>query len=92
MRVLTGKAVSMGQIDDRQAAVIITMIAMGMVQMPVNQVVDMIAVGHGFMAAAWAMDVRLVVTAAIVIWRARGRIALVDVNLVLINMIFMEAM
>ncbi len=89
MHVLTGKAVAMGQIDHRQPAVIITMIPVGMVQMPVNQVVDMIAVGHRFMAAAWAMNVRLVVTTTIVIWRAHGRIALIDINLVFINMVFM---
>ena len=65
------------------------MIAVGMVQMPVDQVVDMIAVGHRLMATARTMDMRLVVTATIVIRRARGRVALVDVNLVFINMVFM---
>jgi hypothetical protein len=79
----------MGQIDHRQPTVIITMILVGMVQMPVNQIVDMSSVGHSFMAASWAMDVRLVVTTTIVIWRARFRIDLIDVNLVFINMVFM---
>ena len=65
------------------------MIPVGVVQMPVNQIVGMIAVGHRFMAATRAMNVRLVVTPTMVSRRARGRIALTDVNLVLIHMVFM---
>ena len=42
---------------DLQRAVIIAVIAMRMMQMAINQIIDVVAMRHGFMTAAGAMDV-----------------------------------
>ena len=44
----------------------------GMVQMAVDQIVDVISVGYGFVAAAWTVDVVLVVSTAAVLRGARA--------------------
>ncbi len=43
--------------DDLQRAVIIAVIAMRMMQMAIDQIIDVVAMRHGLMAAAGAMDV-----------------------------------
>lgn len=48
--------VGVGNLD----LVLVNMVAMRMVQMPVMDVVDMIAVTHGCVAAPWAMFMRVV--------------------------------
>lgn len=53
-----------------QLAVIVTMSAVGMVQMAIYQVVDMISMGDGLMAAGRAMSVCLLMSGAIVAWSA----------------------
>lgn len=45
-------------------AVVVAVIAMGMVQMTIDQIVHVIAVRHGFVAAAGAVDMIRVVRAA----------------------------
>jgi len=52
--------------------VIVAVVAMGMVQVIVHQVVNVIAMRHGRVAAVLAMMVTLLVVAAIVACRASG--------------------
>ena len=53
---------------------IVAVVAVGMMKVPVDQVVDVIAVGNGRMTAIRAMFVPLVVFAAIMLGSALGRI------------------
>jgi hypothetical protein len=66
-------------------AVIVAVVAVGMVQMPVHQVIDVVAVRHRFVAAVRAMLVGLVVLAAGVLGCARGRVGAADRQLVLLD-------
>ncbi len=50
------------------------MAAMHVMQMSLDQIVGVIAVRHGIVSAAWAVTMGLVVTAALVIGRARRRV------------------
>jgi len=54
--------------------VVIAVVAMGMVQMTVHQVVHVIAMRHGLVAAAWAMHVVGGVPGALVLGRAALRV------------------
>lgn len=53
--------------------------------MTIHQIVDVITVGNGFVAAAWAVDVVLVVSSAAVLRRAGVRIGVGDLNYVVID-------
>lgn len=58
-----------------------------MVQVAADEVVGVIAVGHGFVAAAGAVLMALLVFAAVVSRRARGRIGAADFELVLLDVL-----
>lgn len=60
------------------ATVVIAVIAVRMVQVPVHQVVGVVAVGNCRVAAVRAVFVALLVTATFVAWRASGRVRRVD--------------
>jgi hypothetical protein len=60
--------------------------AVRMVEMPVHQVVDMVAVGHRLMAAARSVPVLAIMVAAIMVGRAPVRIAPSDLDRVLVDM------
>lgn len=49
-------------LEQRHGSVIVTVVAVGMVQMPIHKVVDVITVGHRWMPAVGAMNVVSVVT------------------------------
>jgi len=53
-----------------QGAVVVTVVAMWVMQMTIHEVVDVVAVRDRIMAAAGAMHVRLIVPTAIVVRRA----------------------
>ena len=46
---------------------ILTVAVLGMMQVPVDQIIDVIAVRHGFVAAAGAVGVAFIVAATIVV-------------------------
>jgi len=56
-----------------------------MVKVPVHQIVDVIAMRHGWMAAGCAMHMRRIMPAAEVGWRTVGRIRHADVKRVLLD-------
>lgn len=66
---------------DFDFAVVVAVVAMGMVQMAIYQIVDVVAVGHGFVAAAGTMDMIRIVTAASVLGSAPVRIRSRDFEL-----------
>jgi hypothetical protein len=58
--------------------VVVAVVAVRVVQVPVHQVVDVVAVGGCCVAAAGAMLVGFLVTAAVMAWSASGRVRRVD--------------
>jgi hypothetical protein len=67
-------------VSDLNRPVIIAVIAMWMMQMSVDQVVDVVAMWHLFMSAIGAMDMVLVVPAAGMIRGATIRVGCVDLK------------
>jgi hypothetical protein len=66
---------------------VVTMIAVGMVQPTINEIIDVVAMGHGFVPARRSMRVR-----AAHFWRALHRIGGIDGHDMLIDMIPMHVM
>lgn len=69
---------------------VIAMTGVDMMQMTVDQVIQVIAVGHRFVAAGGAVDMTMLVLAALVIGCALVLVALVDTETVLVHMTFMH--
>jgi hypothetical protein len=65
--------------------VIVAVILVRMMQVAVDQVIDMVAVRDGFVAAARAVLMGPVVSAAGVFGRARGRVGGADLKLMLLD-------
>ena len=63
----------------------IAMRTVRMVKVPIHQIVDVIAMRHGRMAAGGAVHMRRIMPAAEVGWRAVSRIRLADVERVLFH-------
>jgi hypothetical protein len=76
-----------GGLSPRQRAVVVAVIPVRVVQVPIMQVVDMITVRHGLVAARWAMCVSRLVTRAAMRRSALHRICAAHVNDVLIHVI-----
>ncbi len=64
---------------------VIAMALTGKVQMPVHQIVGVVAVGHGFVPAVRAVHMRLLMTAALVSRSAQRRIVAADGYAMLLN-------
>lgn len=70
-------------------AVVVAVVAVREVQVAVDQVAGVIAVGHGLVAAAGAVDVTGFVAAALVVGRAGGGVRLGDLDAVLVHVTLM---
>jgi hypothetical protein len=77
---------------DLERAVIVAMTAMRMMQVAIDQVVDMVAMRHGGVAAAGTVLVALLMTAAVVVRRAGIRIGSAHLDHVLVDMVFVRVM
>ena len=82
---------SVGLVGDLEVAVVIAMIAVRMVEVAVHEVVDVVSVGDGFVAATGAVDVGGRVGAAVVAGSAGFRIDRRDLEGVLIHMVSVRA-
>ncbi len=78
--------------DDLQRPMVVTMVAMLVVQTPIHQVVDVVAMRHGLMPATGTVDVAGVVSGAALATRAAVRIALADLDHVLVHVIDVRMM
>ena len=78
--------------DGFQFAVIVAVSAMRMVQMAVHQVINMIAMRHGFVAAVGTVSVLLLMSRAIVVRRAFLRIRRGHLNLMVVHMVAVSVM
>jgi hypothetical protein len=72
--------------------VVITVIAVRMMKVAVDQIVDVIAVRHRFVSAARPVDMARIMGAAMVARRTLIRICRADLKLVLVYMIAMRMM
>lgn len=77
-------------LNDADRAVIVAMVAVRMVQMSVDQIVDVIAVGHGRVAAAGTMQVSRLMSAALMIGRATVGIGCAHVEAVFVDVVAMR--
>jgi hypothetical protein len=68
------------------------MVAVGVVQVAIDQIVDVIAVGDGFVAAALSMDVSSIMSAALMVGGAAVRVLVSDLNHMLIDVIAVRMM
>jgi hypothetical protein len=73
--------------NDLHRTVIITVAAVGMVQVTVDEIVHMVAMRDRFMAAARAMDVSSIMSRAAMVGRATIRILVAHFNPVFIHMV-----
>jgi hypothetical protein len=78
--------------DDVQLAVIVAMSAVRMVQMAIHQVINMVAMRHGFVAAIGTVSVGLLIGGAALVWRTFLRIRRSHLNLMVIHMITVSVM
>ena len=69
---------------------IITMGAMDMVQMAVHKVINVVAMGHRLMATGRPVNMRLLMSGAVVSWRAFVRIRRVHLDAVFVHMPIMQ--
>lgn len=67
--------------------VMVTVVPVGMMQMTVHEVVDVVPVRHRFMTTPWAVHMIPIVTTAAMVGRAVGRIDRVDVDAMLIEVV-----
>jgi hypothetical protein len=70
--------------------VVVAVIAVRMVELLADEVVDVVAVRNGLVAAAFAVDVARVVT--VTLWRAVRRVLGVDLEYVLVCVVLMRVM
>lgn len=68
-------------------AVVIAMIAVRMVQMPIDEIADVVAVRDGFVATARTVNVTRFMTRAGVVRRAAIRVLLADLDHMLVHMV-----
>jgi hypothetical protein len=66
---------------------VIAVVAMGMVQVTVDEIVDMIAMRDRFVAAARSMNVSSVMSGAAMVWRATIRVLVAHFNAMFVHMI-----
>lgn len=66
---------------------VVAVIAVRMVQVPVNQIVHMVTVGYRGMAAIWPMHVIGCMTGALVLWRTGIGVCCRDANHMFIDMV-----
>lgn len=78
--------------DDLQRAMIVAVVAMRVVQAAIDEVIDMVAMRHGFMPAAGAVNVARFVSAAVLTRRAAVRVRLANLDDVLVHMVAMRVM
>ena len=69
---------------------IIAMGAMRMVQMTVHKVINVVSVGDGLMPTGRPVNMRLLMSGAVVSWRAIVRIRRVHLNAVFVHMPIMQ--
>ena len=89
---MTNAAQGRQPLHGRKRAVVVAMVSVRMVEMPVDEVVEMISVGNGFVTTARAMHMVCVVPPACVVRGAASRVRLIHVDRVLIDVVLVGVM
>ena len=71
---------------------IVAMGAMGMVQMTVHEVINVISMGDCFMTTGWPVNMRVLMSGAVVAWCAFLRIHRVHLNAVVVHVTIVRVM
>lgn len=66
---------------------VVAVVPVGVMEVPVDEVVDVVAVGHGLVSTAGAVDVTVLVPGAAVCGGAGGRVALAHLDHVLVHVV-----
>ena len=66
---------------------VVAVVAVGMVEVAVDEVVDVVAVGHGLVPASGAVDMTVLMTGASVPRGAGGRVCLAHLDHVLVHVV-----
>ena len=82
---LSGSRCDCGRSDQFDRAVVVAVVAVRVVQVPIDEVIDVVAMWHRFVTAAGAMDVSCFVAAAVVVGRAGVRVGGADSDAVFID-------
>lgn len=81
-----------GASGDLQRAVVVAVVAVRMMQMTVDQVIDVVAVRHRFVPAARPMHMTGAMASAVMLRRAAVRVGCADDDYVLVDMVAMHVM
>ncbi len=71
---------------------VVAVVSVGVVEVTVDEVVDVVAVGHGLVSAAGAVDVTVLVAGALVFGGAGGRVAFAHLDHVLVDVVAVGVM
>ena len=80
------------QLHGHKRPVVVAMVSMGMVQMPVDEVVEMIPVRNGFVTATGAVHMACVVRPTSVVSGAASRVGFIHVDPMLIDVVLVGVM
>lgn len=87
---MLGSAPRRGACGNVQRAVIVAVCAMAMMQVAIHKVIDVVPVRHRLVSAFWTVNVALIVSGAVVGWRAFVGIHRVHRNAVVLQVISVE--
>ena len=71
---------------------IITMITVGVMEMTINEVIDMITVGYSFVTTSWSVNVLRVVSVTLVVWCTNVGVGFRHFNDVFLDLVFTTGM
>ncbi len=75
-------------LDDLDGPVIITMVTVGVMEVSLHQIVDMVAMGHSFVTTTWTVNVVWVVPVALVIWCTHVRVGFGHFDNMFLDLVF----
>jgi len=91
-RVLTRRKAHDLSLSDIERAVIVAMIAMGMMQMPIDEIIDVISMRNSLMPAARTVKMGRVMTATAVVRGATIGILVADLDHMFVDMVAVRMM
>ena len=81
--VLRSTCIRIGRVHSQR--MLIHVVAVDMVQMTIHEVINVVPMGHCLMATGRPVNMRLLMSCAVVVWRAFLRVRRVHLNAVLVH-------
>ncbi len=78
--------------NELNRSVVVAVITVGVMEMPIDDVVDVVPMGYGFVATAWPVDMVWIVAGALVIRCAGIGVLFGDFQAVLIDVVAVDVM